>query len=65
LRARVALLQGHRSRATQILQNLLRSEPLNIRGWVLLAQAAATDRPIFDQAILNISRLDRIGSRAG
>lgn len=62
LRARVALLKGDRPQAARILEQLVRSEPLNLEGWVWLAQAAVSDRTIFGQAILNIRRLDSVRS---
>jgi len=63
LRARVAVLQGHNSAATHILERLVQDEPLNIEGWVWLARVALPSRTLFDRALVNIHRLDRIGSR--
>jgi predicted Zn-dependent protease len=62
LRARLALLKGDRPEAVRILERLVRGEPMNIEGWVFLAQAGATDRAILGQALLNIRRLDHVGS---
>jgi hypothetical protein len=63
LRGQVALLEGDNPRATRILERLVKDEPMNIEGWVWLARAAPTNRAILGEAILNVRRLDSVGSR--
>jgi hypothetical protein len=60
LRARLALLQHDNRRALDILEPVVRREPLNLVAWVATAQAALKfDRAELAVAGRNIVRLDK------
>ncbi len=57
LRARVALLSRHRTRATAILQRVVAAEPENVDAWYGIA-TSAPDRATVLHAIAVVGRLD-------
>lgn len=56
LRGEVALREQERARARRILEAVVSGEPMNIQGWILLAQAAYGS-PLVRVAVANIARL--------
>lgn len=62
LRARVALLSGHRSLAKQILLRVVAAEPDNIDAWYGLA-TSASDSATVNRALAQIARLDHARRR--
>ena len=62
LRARVALLSGHRSLAKQILLLVVAAEPDNIDAWYGLA-TSASDSATVNRALAQIARLDHARRR--
>jgi predicted Zn-dependent protease len=62
LRARVALLRGHRPTARQILLGVVKSEPNNIDAWYGLA-TSASDGATVQHALARIAQLNRFPPR--
>lgn len=61
LRAEVDYARGRRSRATRILENLVRREPMNIDAWIMLARTGFPHPGIVNRAVQHIARLDPKG----
>jgi predicted Zn-dependent protease len=58
LRARAAIEAGQAPRAEQILENVTRTEPMNLEAWIWLAGAALGDPPLARYAVARIEQLD-------
>jgi hypothetical protein len=65
LRGQAALLAGHRAAARAELLGVVRSEPMNLTAWALLAQASPNDGALFNQAVRHITLLDPVAVRQG
>lgn len=49
---------GEFARAERVLVGVTRSEPQNLEGWVWLAHASGSDRPVFNSALRHVHRLE-------
>lgn len=57
LRGRLAVIENDRPRAVQILEDVVRREPMNLQGWLLLAEASR-NVPEIRRAVANLVKLD-------
>lgn len=57
LRARLALVTGHRAQSARIAERVTRREPMNVEAWLVLAEAFPNLR-VLRQAVTHVARLD-------